>query len=85
MKLVNQARGKAMARGFAYVDNAGEIDIATVSPTEVGAKVNAIVRLSKGAFIPRETWTEADCDHWLAKVAKGAGKIAPVIIAVEAH
>lgn len=72
-----------MARGFAYVEANGDIWVTTVSPTELAAKVNAIVMLSHNAIIPRADWDEETIDYWLGGVMSRLGhkgRIAEVCI-----
>lgn len=73
-----------MIQGFAHVDKYGVIDIATVSPTERAAMVNAIVTLSGGVLIPRDTmeYSEIEARYLNLAVATG-GSIKPVTITTE--
>lgn len=68
-----------MTRGFAYIDETGEINIKTVSPTERAAKVNAIVVLGYG-IVPRESWGDEDINRAFERISRGKGRIGPVAI-----
>lgn len=72
-----------MIRGYAYLDERNEIDIATVSSTELAVKVNAIVVKSGRALVPLASWTQAEIDAAFIFATGGKGRIFPVVIAVD--
>lgn len=66
--------------GFAYMTKDGSIDIRTVSPTELGALVNAIVLLSNRRIWPQDYWTRELIDSSFIHASNGNGAIIKVII-----
>lgn len=66
------------ATGWAYVDSRGVIDVSTVSPTQLAAKVNAIASGTFGNVVPMGTWTEEDVDRAFLNLTGGAGSIQAV-------
>lgn len=68
------------ATGFAYIDKDGQIDVRSVSPTEMGALVNAIVILSHRSQWPRDDWSMDLIRHVLHHVTNGNGGIISVKI-----
>lgn len=70
-----------MTIGYAYIDQMGEIDIRTVSPTELGTLVNAIVILSNRQMWPQDYWSRELIDTAFFHASNGKGKIAKVNIA----
>lgn len=69
-----------MAKGFAYIDSNGDIDVATVSATERAAKVNAIVTISHYKIIPLANWSDDDINLTFIDVTANSGHIIAVEI-----
>jgi hypothetical protein len=74
-----------MVTGYAYVDSSGVINVKTVGPTELSAKVNTIVVESGSRVIPLNSWSLADVDKMLGMITKGEGKIAKVRVSLLAE
>lgn len=68
------------ADGFAYIDKDGQIDVRSVSPTEMGALVNAIVILSNRSQWPQDYWSMDLIRHVFHHVTNGNGQVIKVRI-----
>lgn len=71
-----------MVRGFAYVDEAGQIDISSVQVSEHGAMVNAIVMITYGAIVPTNDWTKVMIETAFHNATRGKGTIRAINISV---
>ncbi len=69
-----------MAIGYAYINAAGEIVIASISASTRAAKVNAIVVQSDWEIMPMDDWTDDKIDLIFDEVICGIGRIAKVEI-----
>lgn len=68
---------------YAYVDDKGVIDVATVSPTTLGAQVNAIVTLTDRGIMPLNSWSKEDINRAFIIAKEGKGRIAKVSLEVD--
>ena len=68
--------------GYAFVSESGEIDIKTVSPTELGAMVNAAIILSDGRVIPLSYWNEQEIRVAFQRLLPHGGSIKKVSIEI---
>lgn len=66
------------AVGFAYADGNGHISVKTVSMTEQGAKVNAIVIYSQYTVLPKDHWSAEVLEKAFSMVTGGRGSIIPI-------